>query len=76
MAAIKAAQIALNDGDYDEVISLIGGEYDPSAPDSQVARLLASAYREVFPQDIDWSSELDDLAAYIDSHGDILSSGR
>lgn len=44
MADIEAAQIALNDGDYDEVISLIGGEYDASAPDSQVARLLASAY--------------------------------
>ena len=43
-AKIEAAQIALNDGDYDEVISLIGDDYDPSAPDSQVARILASAY--------------------------------
>jgi len=43
-ANIEAAQIALNDGDYDEVISLIGDDYDPSEPDSQVARLLASAY--------------------------------
>jgi hypothetical protein len=43
-ATIEAAQIALNDGNYDEVISLIGDDYDPSAPDSQVARILASAY--------------------------------
>ena len=43
-ATIEAAQIALNDGDYDEVISLIGDDYDPSAPDSQIARILASAY--------------------------------
>jgi hypothetical protein len=43
-ADIEEATIALNDGDYDEAISLLEGKFDPASPDLEVGRILASAY--------------------------------
>jgi len=43
-ADIEEARIALNDGDYDDAISLMAGKYNASQPDLEVSRILASAY--------------------------------
>jgi hypothetical protein len=43
-AYIEEATIALNDGNYDEAISLLEGKFDPASPDTEVGRILASAY--------------------------------
>ena len=43
-ATIEEAAIALDDQDYDTVISSLIGMYDTTNPDPEVSRLLASAY--------------------------------
>lgn len=43
-ADIERAQMALNDGDYQEAIDILEPGYDASNPDAEAARILASAY--------------------------------
>ncbi len=43
-AAIDDAAIALNEQDYDKVISLLSSIYNSTSPDPESSRLLASAY--------------------------------
>ncbi|MEA2102608.1 MAG: hypothetical protein U9P80_08575, partial [Thermodesulfobacteriota bacterium] len=43
-ANLEEAQMALDDGNYDEAISILAPGYNPNAPDPVVARVLASAY--------------------------------
>jgi hypothetical protein len=43
-ADIEAAQMALDDGNYQEAIDILEPGYDESAPDQRISRILASAY--------------------------------
>ena len=43
-ADIEAAQMALNDGNYQEAIDILEPGYDRANPDPEAARILASAH--------------------------------
>lgn len=71
-ADIEEARIALDDGDYDRVISLLADDYDASSPDPEAALLMASAYMGKAGVDLTYVIENVDTDA--ESSFDIIAS--